>query len=175
MVIVMIFDCIDLVNRKYYNILDKQGTPFINHSANVMRSFTNPTLQCIGILHGILEDTNCTEEEILKITNKEILNNVIALTKTIKIMNEQYFIYIESLEKYPLACLVKVSDILDNYSISRQYESNKEIKELHKIALEMLFEYINKHKDYYIKNNYKEDYEHIIYLLDCFWDWRIYL
>lgn len=31
----MIFDCIDLVNRKYYNILDKQGTPFINHPVKV--------------------------------------------------------------------------------------------------------------------------------------------
>lgn len=165
----MIFDCINLAVKYHRNSFDKSFVPYINHPLSVMRYFTDINLQSIAVLHDTLEDSECSKEEILKVSNQEVLDNVIVLTKRTQ---EDYSKYIERLEEYPLACLVKVADILDNCSIQRQYKNDEITNKKYSDAFGVLDRYIGIHSysGYYEKNPIiNKDYKHIQSLLNRFW------
>ena len=67
--------------------------------------------QIAALFHDLLEDTDATEEEILKYGNQEILEAVTLLTKKKGyIMSE----YISAIKQNPLAFAVKAADRLHN-------------------------------------------------------------
>ena len=67
--------------------------------------------QITALFHDLLEDTDATEEEILKFGNPEILEAVKLLTKENGYIMEEY---ISSIKNNPLAFAVKAADRLHN-------------------------------------------------------------
>ena len=91
------------------------GDDYITHPIAVAEIVKNQGLdenyQIAAFFHDLLEDTDATEEEILKYGNQEILEAVILLTK-----KKEYDMaeYINAIKENPIAFAVKAADRLHN-------------------------------------------------------------
>ena len=91
------------------------GDDYITHPIAVCEIVKNQGLdekyQIAALFHDLLEDTDATEEEILKYANQEILDAVKLLTK---VKGYDMAQYIGDIKKNPIACAVKAADRLHN-------------------------------------------------------------
>ena len=83
----------------------------------------------VALAHDMLEDTEVTEEELAGVLNHYALESVKALTRD---KDKDYFDYIKDLLSNPLASLVKLADLEDNYetaisSLQERYDKAKGI------------------------------------------------
>lgn len=69
----------------------------------------------VGIAHDLLEDTECSHEELEQAIGKNLMSSVIILTKSDDITYENYITEVK-LSNDPLAILVKKADIKDHFS-----------------------------------------------------------
>ena len=69
----------------------------------------------VGIAHDLLEDTECSYEELEQAIGKNLMSSVIILTKSNDITYEDYITEVK-LSNDPLAILVKKADIKDHFS-----------------------------------------------------------
>lgn len=69
----------------------------------------------VGIAHDLLEDTECSHEELEQAIGKNLISSVIILTKSDDITYEDYITEVK-LSNDPLAILVKKADIKDHLS-----------------------------------------------------------
>ena len=67
--------------------------------------------QITALFHDLLEDTDATEDEILKFSNKNVLTAVKLLTKE---KGYEMSEYIDAIKKNPIAFIVKAADRLHN-------------------------------------------------------------
>ena len=67
--------------------------------------------QIAALFHDLLEDTEATEEEVLKYSNREVLDAVKLLTKE---KGYEMSEYIDAIKKNPIAFIVKAADRLHN-------------------------------------------------------------
>ena len=65
----------------------------------------------LALMHDLIEDTDATEEEILKYGSEEILEAVILLTKKKGYVMAEY---VDAIKKNPVAFAVKAADRLHN-------------------------------------------------------------
>jgi len=98
-------------------------------SLRVVRKNATPLMLDVALAHDILEDTEVTEEELEQVLNPYALEAVKAITRD---KEEDYFDYIKDLLSNPLASLVKLADLEDNYetaipSLQERYAKAKEI------------------------------------------------
>lgn len=80
----------------------------------IMRKDVNPIeAYAVGIAHDLLEDTKCTQSDLLTIMDRRLVYDVVRLTKA---EDTPYEEYIESIIKRgsPLAILVKSADMKDH-------------------------------------------------------------
>lgn len=114
--------------------IDKSGMTYFWHPLRVANSLKGWKLQTIAILHDILEDTSETVDTLYEagITDKEVLDAIVAITKT---KEENYKDYLKRVKNNPLARLVKLADINDNTSVERL-----SYLPIHKV-LKMIFKY----------------------------------
>ena len=93
------------------------GAPYITHPIAVAETLKNKQLpleyQIAGLFHDLLEDTDATEEEILELGGKEVLDAVKLLTKTPGYKMDEY---ISKIKENPIAKEVKIADRLHNLS-----------------------------------------------------------
>lgn len=112
---------------------DKGGKPYILHPLAVMSLLNSDDeeLQCIALLHDVIEDTKTTWKELeeLGCTNR-ILTAVKALTK---MPGQSYDEYKEGVFQNQDAMLVKMADLRHNTDIRRlKGVSQKDIDRLAK-------------------------------------------
>lgn len=69
----------------------------------------------VGIAHDLLEDTECSHEELEQAIGKNLMSSVIILTKSDDITYKDYITEVK-LSNDPLAILVKKADIKDHFS-----------------------------------------------------------
>ena len=69
----------------------------------------------VGIAHDLLEDTECSYEELEQAIGKNLMSSVIILTKSDDITYKDYITEVK-LSNDPLAILVKKADIKDHFS-----------------------------------------------------------
>ena len=82
-------------------------------SLRLVRQNAAPLMLDVALAHDILEDTEVTEEELAAVLNEYALDAVKALTRN---KDQTYFDYIkEQVLSNPLASLVKLADLEDNY------------------------------------------------------------
>ena len=91
------------------------GNDYITHPIAVFKMVKeqgyNEDYQITALFHDLLEDTDATEEEILKYGSPEILESVKLLTKE---KGYDMAEYISAIKQNPIAFAVKVADRLHN-------------------------------------------------------------
>lgn len=108
---------LELAVEKHKNQTDKAGNPYILHPLHVMENVNSKEGKIVAILHDIIEDTDITEDYLLKIgLSKRIVDAVIALTRSEDI---DYQEYIKNLGSNPLAKEVKLADLEHNMDLKR--------------------------------------------------------
>ncbi len=106
---------IEFIKGKHAGQTRKQGTPFYKHPAFVAKILEKKGFsvdyQIAGLFHDLIEDTKTTYEELLGISNPEIVNAVRLVTK-----EEGYEMkkYIDRIKKNDMARMVKLADRLHN-------------------------------------------------------------
>lgn len=117
--------CIEFMKIKHEGQKRKQGTPYYTHPLAVCNLLKEKGFgeeyQIVGLFHDLLEDTVCTESEILELSNNDVLKAVKLLTKT-----EGYVMgeYIGNISKNNIAKMVKLADRIHNLS-ELKYTSNE--------------------------------------------------
>ena len=112
----------DALNRAYVYAMKKHGgqlrtsgDPYYSHPievAGILTKFKLDSTSIIaGLLHDTVEDTDATEEDILKYGSPEILEAVKLLTKE---KGYNMAEYISGIKKNPMAFAVKAADRLHN-------------------------------------------------------------
>lgn len=100
-------------------------------------SIPDPTLLAVAWLHDILEDTECTRQEIYDECGPDILQAVVALSKNCFPTYEQY---IYAVRRNPISLQVKIHDTLCNLRqcIMDGTETEEKRKRVSKYAKQML-------------------------------------
>ena len=116
---------------------DDSGVPYIEHVKAVSGFCLSEDGKIAGLLHDIIEDTECTAD----ILQKEeipfhIIEAVLLLTKKEGIDEKEYFF---RMCENPLAKEVKIADILHNMDLSRlenptKYQLKRNVKYLHRLS-----------------------------------------
>lgn len=108
---------LELAVEKHKNQTDKAGNPYILHPLHVMENVNSKEGKIVAILHDIIEDTDVTEDYLLKIgLSKRIVDAVVALTRS---KGMDYQEYIKNLSSNPLAKEVKLADLEHNMDLKR--------------------------------------------------------
>lgn len=104
----------DLAHRAHEGQVRRDGvTPYIRHpEAVVQRVAGDPAAETIAWLHDVLEDTDLTEADLREAgLPEEVVEAVRLLTKS---DTAAYDRYLARIKPHPLACKVKVADMLSN-------------------------------------------------------------
>lgn len=125
---------------KYHNgQYDKSGAPYIFHVFAVANACQTEDTTCVGLLHDLLEDTDCTVDELLKHFQVDVVDAVITLTHK---KGTNYFDYVRDIKRNPLALEVKLSDIKNNTQQDRMsmlpLEKRKRLQKKYQKALNIL-------------------------------------
>lgn len=107
----------EYVKEKHAGQTRKQGTPYYLHPFAVQEMLKekgySEEYQAAGLCHDLLEDTNATEEEILALTSKEVLETVKLVTKEKGYHMQEYM---SRIAENPIARAVKLADRIHNLS-----------------------------------------------------------
>ena len=96
---------------------DADGDPYILHLMRVMLKCHSTSDKQAGLLHDILEDTSATEDDLIQ---AGICPNVTQSVKRLtRFAHIDYADYILALAEDPIAKVVKIADLEDNYAIGR--------------------------------------------------------
>ena len=105
-------ECVAYIKEKHKGQKRKQGTPYYEHPFAVAEILKEKDFgddyYVTGLFHDLLEDTNATEDEILKLSNKEVLTAVKLLTKQ---KNYNIDDYINGINNHSIAKMVKLATI----------------------------------------------------------------
>ena len=105
----------EYVKNKHEGQKRKQRTPYYFHPLKVQQILQekgySEEYQVAGLCHDLLEDTDATEQEILDLTNEEVLKAVRLVTKEDGYKMQQY---INRISENPMAKAVKLADRLHN-------------------------------------------------------------
>lgn len=106
-----------LATKFHAGQIDKAGEPYIKHLVHVSNAVESNEAKTIALLHDILEDTECTAEQ-LKVSgfHDEIIDAVVAMTH---LPHESYDEFIRRVSKNRLATMVKIEDMKHNSDLSR--------------------------------------------------------
>lgn len=108
---------LELAVKKHKNQTDKAGNPYILHPLHVMENVKSKEGKIVAILHDIIEDTDVTEDYLLKTgLSKHIVDAVVALTRS---GDKDYQEYIKDLSTNSLAKEVKIADLEHNMDLKR--------------------------------------------------------
>ena len=106
---------LDFATKKHDGQFRKDGVPYIMHpiavSEYLREKGCGTDYQIAGLFHDLLEDTDATEEEILELSNAQVLEAVKLLTK-----HKGYEMkdYVAKIRENKIAFEVKESDRLHN-------------------------------------------------------------
>ena len=122
---------IELAVTKHKGQKDKAGRPYILHPIKVMLGNSGENEMIAGILHDIVEDTDCTIEDLMAGGFPD------AAIEAVKLLthndNESYEDYLLKIKSNPVARKVKLADLKDNMDITRISNlTEKDLKRLQK-------------------------------------------
>lgn len=109
----------DLIEEYHKDDVDKGGHPYINHLIRVSDKCNSYDAKIAGLLHDIIEDTVCTEDDLLE---KGIPQHIIDIVLLVSRKDgESYSQFIDRiiLSDNKHAMELKCSDLKDNCDLSR--------------------------------------------------------
>ena len=96
---------------------DRGGVPYPFHPYHLAEKMKDEDSICVALLHDVLEDTDCTAEQLASYGFGEVVvKAVVALTKR---DDEDYFKYIARVGENEVAKKVKIADLLHNTDTTR--------------------------------------------------------
>ncbi len=108
---------IDLANTYHDGQVDKAGLPYILHPLHVMNNVDGLEAKIVAILHGMIEDTVITVEDLISYGfDSNIVNAIVAITKVNGISYDDYLKRVKTNE---LARIVKLADLSHNMDMTR--------------------------------------------------------
>ena len=113
------------------------GEDYIVHPIAVMNGLpfgSSEAMQCIALLHDVVEDTKVTSEEILEKFGETIAHGVGLLTKK---KGQSYLDYLLIIKEFEDIASVKISDIKQNSSDLAKYNKPDKL-EKYKMAIYIL-------------------------------------
>lgn len=118
---------IDLIKKYHKNDIDKGGYPYINHLIRVSDGCEYYESRIAGLLHDIIEDTECDEQILSDAGIPDYIIEIILLVSRKE--NESYDDFIDRLVKSNniFAMKLKCSDLRDNCDLSRLKNSPEEV------------------------------------------------
>ena len=136
----MTFDeYVDYIKEKHKGQYRKQGTEYYTHPVAVAKILRekgfDKDYQIVGLFHDLLEDTDTTYDELVKISNEAIAKAVVLLTKE---KNYDINNYIRRIKSNDMAHAVKLADRLHN--LTEAVYADEGFKE----------KYIKETEDYYL-------------------------
>lgn len=111
---------------------DKAGETYIRHPLRVMQAMDTETERIVALLHDVVEDSECTLDEIEQEFNEEIRDAVDCLTKDEDERKQMdgttYYLekFIPRAAENDIARKVKRVDIKDNMDLTRLSEVTEE-------------------------------------------------
>ena len=144
-----------LIEEYHKNDIDKGGNPYIYHLLSVSNRCKSYEAKIAGLLHDIIEDTDCTEEILLERGIPQYIIDIVLIVTRKE--NETYNEFIDRimLSDNIYALELKHSDIIDNCDLDRLDGCNdKIIKQAEKRILKRYIPSLKKieEKLKYIKN-----------------------
>ncbi len=131
-------EAISFVKEKHFGQKRIQGTQYYTHPIAVYNMLKENGFDeeylFVGLFHDLLEDTDTTYEEILSLTNKNIADAVLLLTK-----NKGYIMdeYISRINTNNVAKIVKLADRIHN--LREGIFANKKFQEKYILETEKYF------------------------------------
>lgn len=114
----MLATAIALAAKVFENKTDKAGKPYILHCIRVMNDVgPDPDRQIIAILHDVVEDTETSLEDLVKMGFRPRI--IIALDLLTHHKATPYMEYIKGIALNEDARAVKIADLKDNSDITR--------------------------------------------------------
>ena len=110
---------IEFIKQKHAGQKRKQGTPYHTHPLAVAKLLKDKGFpieyQIAGLFHDLIEDTDCTYEEIISFSNEEVLEAVRLVSKEAGYVMAEY---IGNIKQNDMARMVKLADRIHNLSES---------------------------------------------------------
>ena len=119
---------------------DKGGDPYFLHPQYVADHVNTAEAKCVAYLHDVLEDTNITAGDLLRLKIPEsIVKSVVSISKS---PHEGYFHYLKRLKKDKIARIVKIQDLKHNSQFRRlNHITLEDIKRVIKYTLALIYLY----------------------------------
>lgn len=105
--------------------VDKGGVPYITHPIRMALTFSDPKLQTIALLHDVVEDTPVTLRDLSHDFPDDVVDAIDAMTHR---PGEDYDAYLLRVKENLLATQVKIADLRDNLSPTRDYPNRDTTK-----------------------------------------------
>lgn len=97
--------------------VDKAGMPYVFHPFHLAEQMENEEEVCVALLHDVVEDTNITFDDLIKLGFSE---NIIKALKLLTHTDDTpYMEYIKEIKKNPTARKVKLADLKHNSDLTR--------------------------------------------------------
>ncbi len=130
---------IEFIKEKHKNQFRKHGTEYYTHPlsvANILKDKGfDENYQITGLFHDLLEDTDTTYDELVSISNKNIADAVVLVTKEKGYNMDDY---INRIKNNHMAYMVKLADRFHN--LSEAHLADKKFQD----------KYIKETEEYYI-------------------------
>jgi len=105
----------------HHGQLDYNGIPYIFHPLHLAEQMDDEISCCAAILHDVVEDTDCTLEDLREEFPEEVVEVVALLTHDDRseYSSTDYWDYIRKIKTHPIAKKVKLADIAHNSDQTR--------------------------------------------------------
>ena len=101
----------NLAYHAHHGQFDKGGVPYIFHPIHLAEQMDDEISTCVALLHDTVEDTAVTLEQLAQEFPKEVVDAVALLTHADGV---EYFDYVRSIKRSPVAVKVKLADLNHN-------------------------------------------------------------
>lgn len=96
---------------------DKSGIPYVFHPIHLAEQMTDEDTTAVALLHDVVEDTDHTFEDLIKLGFPDRVVDAIRLMTHPE--GVPYLAYVAALKHNPLARAVKLADLRHNSDLSR--------------------------------------------------------
>ena len=97
--------------------LDKSGMPYVYHPFHLAEQMDDELSVCVALLHDVVEDTDCTLDDLTAQGFPEEVTGAIAMMTHDD--SVPYLEYVKTLRVNPIARKVKLADLRHNSDLSR--------------------------------------------------------
>lgn len=136
-------EAVEIASRHHKGQKDLDGKPVLIHPLSVALMGKDETERIVGVLHDVVEDTDCSFEDLEKFgVDKNVINILKLLTRTEGQSYNDYLLDIITSGNIT-ALNVKMNDLRHNISRNNEdTEQKKRIKVKHQKALKKIENYL---------------------------------